>query len=82
MLTFGRRHAWFQVALVAAVLALLMKTDHNGDLLLRTVIGVAALAAFIYAVIRVWRGEQPTTDQTVGPPASVRRWMIGESKPR
>ncbi len=82
MLTFGRRHAWLQLALAMAVLALLMQTDRNGDLLLRTLIGVAALAASVYVIVRLFRGEQPTTDQTVGLPASIRRWMFGESKPR
>lgn len=82
MLTFGRRHAWLQLALVIAVLALLLQTDGNGDLLLRMLIGGAVLAASVYAVVRLWRGEPHTTDQTVGLPASIRRWMFGESKPR
>jgi hypothetical protein len=82
MLTIGTRHAWFQAALVTAVLALLMLTDRNGDILVRALIGTAALAASIYAVVRLWRGKQPTTDQAIGLPSSVRGWMMGERKPR
>lgn len=79
MLMLGRRHAWFQLALAMAVLALLMATDRNGDVLARAVIGIAALAASMYAVFRLWRGYQHTTDTTIGLPSGLRRWLLGES---
>jgi hypothetical protein len=64
---------------VTAVLAVLMATDRNGDVLVRAVIGVAALATFIYAVVRLRRRDPHATDTTIGLPAGVRRWLRGES---
>jgi hypothetical protein len=61
MTTSGRRHKWVQLAFVSGVFALLMLTDHNGNPLARAVIGTAALAAFVYAVIRMSRGDHPAT---------------------
>ena len=54
MLTRRQRHAWRQVAFVTAILALLMVTDWNGNPLARAIIGLAASAGFLYALIRLW----------------------------
>ena len=74
MLPRRQRHAWRQVAFVTAILALLMATDQNGDPFARAIIGVAAFAAFVYAVLRLWgvtirvsNGTQPT-EQSRGAP--------------
>ena len=81
MPSFGRRHGWLQVAFVSGVLALLMLTDDNGDLLWRAVVGVVAAPVCAYAVSRVWRGEPPTSDGTAGA-ATGRRPIVDESEPR
>ena len=53
MLTREQRHAWRGVAFVTGILALLMSTDWNGDPFARGIIGVAAFAAFLYAILRL-----------------------------
>jgi hypothetical protein len=79
MLTSGRRHGWFQVAFVTGVLALLMATDRNGDLLARAAIGLTALGAFVYAVLRLWRDDEHSTDRTIVPPTALRHSLVGRS---
>ena len=54
MLTRQQRHGWRQVLFVAGVLALLMATDWNGSLLARAAVGLSALAACVYAALRLW----------------------------
>jgi len=79
MLTFGRRHGWFQLAFVMGVLALLMATDRNGNLLARAAIGLTALGAFAYAVSRLWRDDARSTNPAIVLPAALRDWVGGRS---
>jgi hypothetical protein len=78
MLTLGSRSNWMQLVLVLGVLALLTQT--GTDWLIRATVWAAVVAASIYSVIRVFRGQAHTTDPTVGLPAGLRRWLIGESQ--
>jgi hypothetical protein len=80
MLTLGPRSSWIQLAVLLAVLALLLQTNQYGDWLVRTAIWTAVVAASIYSIVRAFRGHGHTTDPTVGLPAGLRRWLIGESK--
>ena len=78
MLTVGSRSSWIQLVVVFGVLALL--TQMGADWLVRAIIWTAVIAASIYSVVRAFRGQEHTTDPTVGLPPVLRRWLIGESK--
>ena len=78
MLTLGPRSGWIQLAVVLGVLALLIQV--GGDWLIRATIWTAVVAASIYSVVRAFRGQEHTTDPTVGLPSGLRRWLMGEPK--
>ena len=78
MLTLGSRSSWIQLAVVLALLALLPQA--GGDWLIRATIWAAVIAASIHSVVRAFRGQEHTTDPTVGLPSGLRRWLMGEPR--
>ncbi len=78
MLILGPRSSWIQFAVALAVLAVLMQT--GGYSLVRAAIWTAVVAASIYSVVRAFRGQEHTTDPTLGLPSGLRSWLIGGPK--
>ena len=77
-----RPSALLVLAAFLAVFRLLLQAGRSVDLVLEAVAWIAIAYMSTDVVVRLYRGEPYSTDQTAGLPRTLGRWLMGESGKR